>query len=81
MLPFELAHEELDRRVRRTVRNELRNVLEPWLDANSSAKHLDMSVHHFWRLVREGKGPRGYGTRRLRRWRRLELDAWQMAQG
>jgi AraC-like DNA-binding protein len=70
---------DFDERVTRIVTRLLRTErADEWLDAQRAAEHLKMSRYHFLRLCRNRRGPEGHGERRLKRWRRSVLDAWQI---
>jgi hypothetical protein len=74
------VQEDIDERISRVVRKLLRaECTDAWMDAQRASEHLKMSRHHFLRLCRNGDGPVGSGQRRLKRWRRSGLDAWQEA--
>jgi predicted DNA-binding transcriptional regulator AlpA len=70
---------DLDQRISRIVSTLLRQErADSWLSSTEAAAHLRMSKHHFLRLCRRGDGPQSSGEgRRLQRWRRSVLDAWQ----
>ena len=74
---------DLDERISRVVQRLLDvEHADTWMNSAEAAAYLRMSKHHFLRLCRNGKGPGAFGvSARLKRWRKSELDAWQMQHG
>jgi hypothetical protein len=72
---------ELDRRIARALRGLGLFVPDVWMTAAEAAEHTRMSIWHFQRLCRQGRGPEHVGTGKLVRFRKSVVDRWPDGQG
>lgn len=63
---------EIDKAVHRVLSDRE----DPWLRRREAAARENLSLCTFNRRDRAGKGPRGHGVGRYRRWRQSVIDAF-----
>jgi excisionase family DNA binding protein len=72
----EIDEQDLDQHIDRRLRAFGLLVPDSWMTPAEAATHSRLSIWHFQRLCREGRGPDHVGTGKLIRFRKSAVDRW-----